>query len=176
MINLNPQIICSAGTCTKLNLACVSILQTGEQPSDLSITAPALLRHHQELKHIQVSAGFLLRPPRFLDAPRSCSVPPPPPPPPTSTHPRKARQGKTARKRKEKLRRESEKGTSTLRRGRLVAKARRIPCLHPRCLLARGPALPPECRTDGRLPHAYVRGGTRPLPPPALPTCRSVRA
>ena len=170
MINLNPHIICSAGTCTKLNIACASILQTGEQPSDLSITAPALLRHHQELKHIQVRAGFLLRPPRFLDAPRSCSVPPP------STHPRKARQGKTARKRKEKLRRKTEKGHEhiTPRSSCRQGEAHSVP--PPTLPASSGPALPPECWTDGRLPHAYVRGGTRPLPPPALPTCRSVRA
>ena len=107
--------------------------------------------HHRlphELTQSSVRAAFLLlRPPMFLDAPLQLLHS-------TSTHPRKASRGKTDEK---KLPRKIGKGTSTLRGGRLLAKARRIPCLHATQL---GP--PPDRRL-----HRWLCS-----PPPPLASAR----
>lgn len=116
------------------------------------------------IKHIQVNAGFFLRPPRFLDAP---------------LHPSKkskARKNSDGRKKKEKLPRKTEKGHEHItprpccRQGEAHSVSPpTLPCRPDRS----GPAVPPDGHSFNLPIHAYVRGGIRPA---AAPTCRSMRS
>ena len=137
MIKLNPMQLLHLHV-AKFSMCMKSCREVNSQVTCQSLPARCFVVRNS-IKHIQVNAGFFLRPPRFLDAP---------------LHPSKkskARKNSDGRKKKKNYRGKPKRGTSTLRRGRVVAKARRIPCLHQRCRAGQIDRGLPCRRTDIRL-------------------------